>query len=706
MMRRAILLALVAGLGWAQAPAPAKPQAAPPPPPYKALKFPPLRQVAIPEVATFTLPNGMKLYLLENHTLPLVNGLALVRTGNLFEPADKIGLAGMTGSVLRTGGAKRMTGDELDERLENIAASVESSIGETMGSVSFNMLKENTDEVLALFKEILTTPEFRQDKIDLIKTQYRSSISRRNDDAGGIASREFSEILYGRNTPYGRRMEYEHVERIQREDLIAFYRRYYFPANVMLAVQGDITIAEMKAKIEKLFADWTVSQPAAPAFPALQTNPQPGVYLATKVDVTQTFFSIGHLGGLLKDKDYPALEVMGDILGGGFSSRLFKLVRTEKGYAYNIGGGWGADYLHPGLFRISGSTKSASTAATLELIRQEIERIRAGEVTDQELATAKDTVLNGFVFNFDHPSKTLSRLMRYEYYGYPRDFIFQYQKAIAGVTKADVLRVAKQYLQPDRLVIVAAGNPAEFGTPLSSLKLPISNIDLTIPEPKKAAVADAASLAKGKQLLQRAQQAMGGADKLAAIKDYYHSADVELQTGQAALKIQQVNQWIAPAHFRQDQTLPFGKVIVYFDGTAGWLASPQGVSAMPPPVVRQVKEELFRNPVTLYLSDRAADRTVNAVGDNAIEISDKEGNSVTITFDPQSGLPAVQTRRTSGPSGPTELQDVMEDWRDAGGLKVPFHITVMQGGKKFADARIGEVKLNSGLKVEELSKKP
>src|SRR5262249_4845740 len=177
----------------------------------------------------------------------------------------------------------------------------------------------------------------------------------------------------------------------------------------------------------------------------------------------------GHLGGILKDKYYPALEVMGDILGGGFPSRLFQRVRTKLGYAYSISGNWGATYDHPGLFEISGSTKSLSTAETFAAVKEEIERLRTAEVSDQELKTAKETVENSFVFNFDTRSKTLSRMLTYEYYGYPKDFIFQYQKAIAAVTKADVLRVAKQYLHPQDMVMVAVGNPKNFGKPLDTL---------------------------------------------------------------------------------------------------------------------------------------------------------------------------------------------------------------------------------------------
>jgi zinc protease len=209
-------------------------------------------------------------------------------------------------------------------------------------------------------------------------------------------------------------------------------------------------------------------------------KPSPGVYLAEKDEVTQTFFSIGELGGTFRDKDYAALQVASNILGQGFSSRLVEQIRTKLGYAYSIAAVWAANYNHPGTFRIVGSTKSSTTVETIQAIRTELDKMRTTEVTERELEEAKQQVLNSFVFNFDSPAKTLNRVLRYEYFGYPKDFLFQYQKAIAAVTRADVLRVVKEKMRPDDLAVVAVGNPKEFGKALSTLG-EVHKIDLTIP---------------------------------------------------------------------------------------------------------------------------------------------------------------------------------------------------------------------------------
>ncbi len=682
-------------------------QQATPPASWKDLKFAPLKEIQIPKIEESTLPNGMKIYLLENHELPLVRGTALVRTGNLFDPADKVGLATLTGEVIRSGGTASKTGDQMDEQLENIAASVESSIDESFGRVAFSTLKERTDEVLGLFHDVITAPAFREDRIELSRSQMASGIARRNDDAHGVAEREFTDLVYGRRSPYGWQIEYATLNNIKRDDIVSFYKRYFFPANIILAVQGDFSAPEMKARLEALFGNWNYTQPPVPPFPKVDNQPKPGIYVATRTDVTQTNFAMGQLGGLQNDKDYPALDVMGDILGGSFESRLFLKVRTQLGYAYEIRAGWDANFDHPGLFHIAGSTKSASTADTLKAIDAEVRRIRTEPVTPAELETAKQTVLNGFVFNFDTRAKTLNRLLTYRYYGYPDDFIFQYQKAVGSVTAADILRVAKQYIDPAKFVIVAAGNPKDFGTPLSSLGLPVSELDLTIPEPKAPEQTEAApvsqqTVARGRALLAKARDAMGGAEKIAAVKDLTQSGAVQTATG---MKVTQTEQWLAPLHFRQDDVLPFGKVVTYSDGKTGWEVTPQGAGALPPAEAQQIGFENFRMWFPLMLSDRDPDRVVTATGDVTIRISDKNGHSVLLAIDPKTGLPASETYTAPG-GGQGPVEEVYGDWRDTSGVKLPWRITMNQGGHTLADVTITDVKVNQGLTPEQLSKKP
>lgn len=431
-----------------------------------------------------------------------------------------------------------------------------------------------------------------------------------------------------------------------------------------------------------------------------------------KTNVTQTNFMLGQLGGQLNDKDFPALEVMGDILGGSFRSRLFRKVRTDLGYAYTIFAGWGANYDHPGLFQIGGSTKSASTTEAIKASLAELDKIRTQEVTKEELATAKDSVLNSFVFHFDTPSKTLNRLVLYDYYGYPKDFIYQYQKGVAAVTAADVLRVAKERIDPKQLAVVAVGNSKEFGQPLSALGMSVANLDITIPQPKpenagSTAKSDPQAIAKGRALLEKVQQASGGAEKLAGVKDVRQSVSMQFDATLGGMKSQQVNTWLATGIFRQENTLPFGKVVAYSDAKSGWLKSPQGLMPLAGPQLKQVQGEIFRAYIALLLSDRDKARTVSLSSDNTLHISGAEGEEVDVKIDPATGLIASESYKQMQPSGaPSAITVGLSDYRDVDGIKMPFKITLSQGDKNLADATVSEYKLNTGATPEDMAKQP
>ena len=323
---------------------------------------------------------------------------------------------------------------------------------------------------------------------------------------------------------------------------------------MIFAMYGDFDSAAVKRQLESLFGAWKADEPKTPAFPKVDAPPQPGVFLVTKTDVTQTFIQMGHLGGELRNKDFPALSVAADVFGGGFSSRLFRDVRTRLGYAYAVGADWAANYDHPGLFRISVSTKSETTTATIQAILKQLTAMRTSEITDEELKVAKDSVLNSLVFAFARPSSTLNRLVTYDYFGYPADFLTQYENAIKGVTKADVLRVSKEYFQPSKLTIVAVGNPAKFGEPLTALNLPVKPLDVSIPPPhEETAQADAQSVAQGKELLDKAFAFMGGEQKLAALQDITETANAKMETPQSELSLQITSNGILPGTFREEQ---------------------------------------------------------------------------------------------------------------------------------------------------------
>ncbi len=451
---------------------------------YDELKFAPLPEIKLPKYERFVTSNGMVVYLLEDRELPLVGGTALIRTGDRFESADKIGLGGLTGTVMRTGGTTKHSPDELNQLLEQRAASVEMGIGTTSGSASFNALSEDLPTVFGLFSEVLRTPKFDLQQLELAKTQVRGAIARRNDDPEGIADREFQKLLYGDASPYARTVEYATIDKISREDLVGFYQKYFHPNNIILGIVGDFNSAQMRSLIQKNLGDWEADPKLVkPSLPTVSQAKTGGVYVVNQPQLTQSYVQIGHLGGKLDSPDYAALDVLSGVLNG-FGGRLFNSVRSRQGLAYTVYGVWSPNYDYPGTFLAGGQTRSNATVPFIKAIGAEIESLKAKPVTPAELALAKETKLNSFVFNFADPSQTLSRLMRYEYYGYPADFIFRYQRGVEATTAADVQRVAKTYLKPENLVTLVVGNTTAIQPPLNQLATQVTPIDITIPSAK------------------------------------------------------------------------------------------------------------------------------------------------------------------------------------------------------------------------------
>jgi len=251
---------------------------------------------------------------------------------------------------------------------------------------------------------------------------------------------------------------------------------------MILGIVGDFDSEQMRSRIQEKFGNWNPpSPPPEVTVPSASQAKEEGLFVVEQNQLTQSYVYLGHIGGEFDNPDYPALDVMNQILNG-FGGRLFNEVRSRQGLAYSVYGFWSPRHDYPGMFVAGGQTRSEATVSLIQAIRSEIEKIRTTPVTPEELASAKDQVLNSFVFNFQDPSQTLSRLMRYEYYGYPEDFLFRYQQKVKETTIEDVQRVAQKYLQPNQLVTLVVGNTNAIQPPLTSLSNNVTSLDITIPE--------------------------------------------------------------------------------------------------------------------------------------------------------------------------------------------------------------------------------
>jgi predicted Zn-dependent peptidase len=420
---------------------------------FKPVEFTP------PEPDRVVLENGMVVYFLEDHELPLVSITATMRTGGWLDPADKVGLASLTGSIMRTGGGGGLSAEQVDEELEQFAGDVGISIGRQFGSASLDVLSKDLKRGLQIFAGLIRTPAFEPAKVELAKLQSIEGIRRRQDNPGSIVGREFVKLLYGADHPTARESSIESVTRITREDLIAFHKKTVHPNGMMVGVTGDFEKTAMLALLREIFGDWKKGEVPVLTIaevPQSQT-PKPVVRFVNK-DTSQTHLRVGHLSIKEQDPDYVSLAIANDILGGSsFRSRLFNDVRTKRGLAYSVGSRLNTGVHDQGVWLMRAETKLPSTQEVIARFIANMERMRTELVTDSELAEAKEAYVNSFVFSFASSSAIVGRLVELEYDGLPKDFLQQLRARVVALTKEEILAASKKHFHPERLTIVAVG---------------------------------------------------------------------------------------------------------------------------------------------------------------------------------------------------------------------------------------------------------
>ena len=423
----------------------------------RTMKFNPV-EFSPPEPARLVLEDGMVVYLLEDHELPLVSLSATMRTGGWLEPQDKIGLAGLTGSVMRTGGGGGLTAAQIDEELEQFAIDINMSMGRQSGSASLDVLSKDLARGMRIFAGLLRQPAFEPARVELAKLQAIEGIRRRQDNPGSIVSREFMKQLYGPEHPSARESTIESVQRITRDDMVAFHQRTVHPNGIILGVTGDFKTDEMLALLRATFGDWKKGEvPELKIADAPESAGRSIVRFVSK-DTSQTHLRVGHLSIKEQDPDYVSFAIANDILGGSsFRSRLFNDVRTKRGLAYSVGSRLNTGVHDQGVWLMRAETKLPSTQEVINRFVANMERMRTELVTDAELAEAKEAYVNSFVFSFASPSAIVGRFVELEYDGLPKDFLQQLRARVIALSKEDILAAAKKHFHLDRLTIVAVG---------------------------------------------------------------------------------------------------------------------------------------------------------------------------------------------------------------------------------------------------------
>ncbi len=665
--------------------------------PWEKIKTPELNEVKMPEYVRIELDNGMILYLAEDHKFPLVELSATIEVGSVFEEEAKLGLASMTGTVMRSGGTVTRAGDDIDELVEARGMSVETYIGDDSGGAYLSVLKEDTDLGLELLADILMNPAFPEDKIDLAKASQKGGISRRNDDPMSIARREVRKAVYGDDHLLARYPEYETIASITRDDMVAFHKAWFGPNRMFLVVIGDFDSDEMVSKIEKYFAGWDKVTTTLPEDPEIYDLPRT-VNIVDKDDLTQTTIMMGHKGVRADSEYYAALRVGNRILGAGFGNRLFNEVRSRQGLAYSVGSSAGTGYRYPGLFFAYTMTGTDNSEKACTAVLDVIQTMIDGEVTDDELAQAKDGILNSEVFNFVSKRQILDRMVMYERFGYPNDFLQKYQAAVKSMTKEQVHEAAKAVWHPENMTILAVGNYNEFEGDFTKFGA-VTMVDITIPEPALD-IPDATpeSLAMGRKMFDATAVAMGGVDLFSGLKNYTEKSYLEAKIQGMDLRFDIEKVVIYPDKIHTTQKTPFGNSTQVVSGDSGWMVGPMGSQDMDAAMLANAKAELqndlngtFRN-MDNFKYQALDPRTVDGISCLPVYVTDEDGDYRIFFLNAETMLPyMVQEKGTSPMTQAPAVQKVyLDEYMDAGGFKVASKMRLVFDDEEFGSGGIEE----------------
>jgi len=669
---------------------------------YNELTYPELNKIKKPDITTFTLDNGIKFYLVEDHELPLINMDVVVRTGSVLEPDDEVGLADITGTVMRSGGTKSIPADSLNTLLENKAASMETGIGFTSGSASMNVLKEDFDGLLPVFVDLLQHPAFPQDKIDLAKKHMKSMISRRNDNQSQIANRVFDQLIYGKNSVYGQVIQYATVNKITRDDMVAFHDKSFVGANMMIGVSGDFDTDAMKKKLTQAFSSIPNGAKLDLNFPNVNYQYENTVNFVNKSDVNQSLIMMGHIGGKRRNPDYAAIQIMNHVLSGGFSGRILKKIRTDLGLSYSPHGQYSMNSFFPGEFYVSVRTKSSTTAEVIKAVKEVIHNLQENLISDKELNDAKDQFLNSLVFRYDSREKILNHRISTDYRGLPEDAFETFVNNLKKVTKADVQRVAQKYLKPDNMQILVVGNKDQIGDQLQQFGK-VNTVDISIPQPESQnqKTAQKGDATKGKQWLNKMAKALikPGAH-LNSIKTVGQSTQYNDRLPGGKMSMKSVSTIDFPDEMDTQLNTPQGNMTISLKNgnvTREFMGQKQ---QLPPSAAKQIKNEINRSYLSIalqkdqlsaeYMGQEKVDGTTYA----KLKINLNE--PVTFYLDPDNGLPQLMrySHFSQQRGEQVQVETHYQNWNVVDGVAYAYKEVTYANGDKSSVSEVDTLNVN------------
>jgi len=416
-------------------------------------------KVTLPRATEATLSNGLTVLIMENHRLPLISlQYNLSGAGPIFEPANVPGLAGLTAQMLREG-TKTKSSVQIAEQMDQLGATISAAaaFGSSVTVINASGLSDNFDQWLALTNDLLLNPTFPVDELNRLKQRLKAQLRQQRANPNFLSTETFSKAVYGSHPASVVSATNESIDAITPEMLAKWHDERYAPQNGILGITGDVKAAEIVPKLERLLGAWKKSDLKE----TLPPNPKPAaskrVFLVNRPNSVQTTVALGNIAIDRRDPDYILMTVMNQILGGGAAGRLFLNLREEHGYTYGVYSNFAASK-YPGPWRAGGDVRTDVTAGAMTEFYREFQRIRDEKVPASELDEAKRALVASFALSLERPSELLGYAIVRKIYGFPPDYWDTYPAKVMAVTADDVQRVARKYINPDSLQVVAVGD--------------------------------------------------------------------------------------------------------------------------------------------------------------------------------------------------------------------------------------------------------
>ncbi|MEO7274974.1 MAG: pitrilysin family protein [Vicinamibacterales bacterium] len=686
----------------------------------------PAREVTFPPYSVKTLANGLQVIAVSQNEQPAVSLRLIVRAGGALDPADKPGVATLAAALLDQGTASK-DAEQIASAVDSIGGALGTGAGSDLSFVNAIVMKDGLGFALDMVSDLVRHPAFAPEEIERQREQMISGLKVSYDDPDYLAGVVFDRLVYGVH-PYGRpdTGTAASIASITRQDLLAFHKAWYGANNAILAIVGDVTPEEAFAGAERAFGSWEKASNTAPA----TTEPPPPTRRVIVIDrpgAVQTEIRVGNLALPRKHQDYLALDLAIKILGGEGGNRLQRVLRSERGLTYGASADTNA-LRDAGDVVADTDTRTETTGEALRLMVEEFWRIQRERVSERELQDAQAYLTGSFPLTIETPSAIALQVLNAVFYGLDLDELQTFRERVNAVTPDDIQRVARLYLRPDRLSIVLVGDASAFAKQLPGAgfgefeRIPLADLDLAAMDfkrraapsgrleppasphdrdaPARLAPASSQAVPPGPQppagptaqaLIDRAITAKGGAARLRAVKTVRATATftVTVPNGQPA-DLETTTSIQYPGSFRSESKMPAGIVVQVFHNGGFWVKTPEGTREQPQPVANEMRANIQRDSIGLLVglldkrltAVRVADVAVGGRSMPAVEVRGATMPPLTLIFDPATALIVRQRYRVIAAPGtaPLETEEEFSDFRDVGGIKVPFNVVVRANG--------------------------